>query len=56
MGARGKGEGTHLVDGGKRGLQVWGTGGGYRSIPECSSSTALEGGLGLGWSLSSLLF
>ena len=57
MGARGKGGGHTFGGWRKKGLAGgWGTGCGHPSVPEASSSTALEGGLGLGWSLSSLLF
>lgn len=56
MGARGKGGDTHLVDGGQRGSLGWGREVGTAQFPESSSGTALEGGLGLEWSLNSLLF
>lgn len=56
MGARGKGGGHTSGGCRKKGLAGVGTGGGHPQFPESSSSTALEGGLGLEWSLNSLLF
>ena len=47
---------TYLVDAGKRGLLGWGREVGTAQFPESSSSTVLEGGLGLEWGLNSLLF